>query len=438
MNISRLFASNLLWRGTYLFTALLVTIFMSRYLQAYTTGWLFYFISILTFVFMALSFGLDSGITYFVSKGEINTGQMQFFAWIWIVLITLFTCGAAFVFFKDGNEFAGRYKLILMTVLFVSGNLITTYYNALFYAKHSYRVPNIVFICINLLLILILINPFLPGISSHQFIYLFFYSYLLQGLLIAVLYNLHFKEGFVFQLPSAQQRKKLFQYSGIAFFAGLLFYLVTRIDYWLIDTMVDDKEALGNYIQASRLVQLFQMLPAILAAGIFPIAASGYAQHMRESILKLSRVLVAFYAIIIFIIVIIGKWLFPFLFGNSFHKMYNVFLLLVPGLFALTVLALIAAYFAAINCVKRNVVVSIVGLAVIIAANLLLIPLLGIYGAAIASSIGYIVCFFIAYFYFTNNEKVSFVDLLIFKKEDFVFLSGLSGKIQSGTSSTNK
>lgn len=387
---------------------------------------------------MMLSFGLDSGITYFVSKGEILAGQIQLFVWIWILVITIFTTGASFLFIHNGNEFANRNQLVLLTVLFVSGNLIITYYNALFYAKHKYSLPNIVFIGIHLSLLFILLNPGFVGSNSKNFITIYFYSYLLQGLVIAVLYNVYFKEGLKFQLPSAQQREKLFKYSGVAFFANLVFYLVTRIDYWMIDNMMNDKEALGNYIQTSRLVQLFQMLPAILAASIFPIAASGYAQHMRESILKLSRVLVTFYALLVLIIVLTGKWLFPYLFGNSFEKMYEVFLLLVPGLFALSLLALISSYFAAVNQIKRNLMVAVVGLLVIVATNLLFIPLFGIYGAAISSSIGYLTCFLNAYYYFAKHQRMSIVELLVLKKSDFTFLSGLIEKIQSGTSGNNK
>jgi O-antigen/teichoic acid export membrane protein len=438
MNLSRLFASNLLWRGTYLFTSLLVTVFLARYLQAYTTGWLFYFISILTFLFMALSFGIDSAITYFVAKNEMDTGSMQGFIWIWVFLMTALSAIGAFIFFQNGNEFAGASQLVAMTVLFISGNLLITFYNALFYAKHEYKIPNIIFIIVNAFLLFILINPGLFQLKVQEFIYIYFCLYLLQGLLVALLFNLQFKNQHPVRIPSKYQRDQLFRYSHLAFFAGLLFYLVTRVDYWIIDYFTKDKEALGNYIQASRLVQLFQLLPAILAAGIFPIAASGYVQQMREGILKLSRVIVLMYALVLAVLAAVGKWLFPFLFGSSFDKMYDVFLLLLPGLIALSLLALMAAYFAAINQIKRNLQISLAGLIVIIITNLFLIPPYGIYGAAVSSSLGYIVCFVIAYVYFAGDGKMRFYDLLFFKKEDWQFLMSLSAKIQSAERTNEK
>lgn len=434
MNLSRLFASNLLWRGTYLFTSLLVTIFLSRYLQAYAMGWLFYFISILTFLFMALSFGIDSAITYLVAKGEIDTGRMQVFIWCWVLLVSILTAAGAVFYFQEGNEWASATQLAGMTVLFVSGNLIITFYNALFYARHEYKLPNIVFIIVNVLLIMMLLKPEWLQLHTSRFIFLYFCLYLFQGLVVVLLFNLKFSHRYLLQFPTKLQRQQLFRYSHLAFFAGLLFYLVTRVDYWLIDYFIADKDALGNYIQASRLVQLFQLLPAILAAGIFPIAASGYIAQMKEGILTLSRIIILLYILLLVIIVVTGRWLFPYLFGSSFNTMYDVFLLLIPGLLALSLLALMAAYFAAINQIKRNIQISIAGLLVIIVANFFLIPSAGIYGAAIASSAGYLVCFVMAYHYFAKDGAIRFTDLLFFRKKDLQFIMDLSGRIQSSPS----
>lgn len=438
MNLSRLFASNLLWRGTYLFTSLLVTVFLSRYLQAYATGWLFYFISILTFLFMALSFGIESAITYMVAKGAIDTGRMQVFIWLWVLFVTVVTAAGALLYFKEGNEWASAFQLVSMTVLFVSGNILITFYNALFYARHEYKLPNLVFILVNVFLLLLLLRPDWFQLTAAGFIALYFALYLLQGLLVALLFNLRFSHRYLFQFPTKEQRQQLFRYSHLAFFAGLLFYLVTRVDYWIIDYFIADKNALGNYIQASRLVQLFQLLPAILAAGIFPIAASGYTKQMREGILTLSRIIVLMYVLLLGLIAITGRWLFPFLFGSSFNMMYDVFLLLMPGLMALSLLALIAAYFAAINQIKNNLLISFVGLLVIIIADLLLIPPYGIYGAAIASSAGYLVCFVLGSRYFAKEGTVRFSDLLFFRRKDLKFLLELSAKIQSSETAHEK
>lgn len=386
-------------------------------------------------MFMAVSLGFESAITYFVSNGDIDSDSMQFFAWVWIVIATGITVLFSFIFIKNDTEFAERSILILFTVLFVSGNLIITFFNSLFYAKHRYLLPNLVYIFTNLVLISVMLKPQLFSISKSSFILLFFYSYLFQGFVTAILYNSLFTKWKNFQLPSTIQLQKIIKYSSTAFLSGLLFYLATRIDYFFIDYYLKDKEVLGNYIQASRLVQLFQMLPAVLAAGIFPIAASGYAIPMREGIIKLSRVIFLLYIIITCTLLLTGNWLFPFLFGNTFNQMYLPFIFLVPGLFALSLLALMAAYFAAINKTKWNFFIAAAGLLIIIPMDVLLIPIYGIHGAAVASSTGYCLCFIIAYFYFTKEKKIPISDFILFKKTDILFLLNTYKKIKSNTTS---
>lgn len=434
MNISRLFASNILWRGTYLFTSLLVTVLMARYLQASTTGWLFYFISWLTFIFMAASLSMESAITYFVSTGEVKPAQMQSFALMWTMAVTVIIVGISFLYFKTSNAFAGRNTSAVMTVLFISGNMLITFYNALFYAKQNYKVSNLVFIAINLFQLFLLAFVMKNDktlMRGYTFIDFYFFSYLLQGLVIMILFNVRYGSARHLQLPSATQVKKIVLYSAVAYGASLLFYLVTRVDYWLIEYFLKDNKSLGNYIQASRLVQLFQLLPALLAAAIFPIAASGYREQMKEGIIKLSRVLVAFYFMLVLLLILTGRWLFPFVFGSSFDTMYRAFVLLTPGLFALSLLALMAAYFAALNKVKWNLYASLAGLAVILTGDILLIPVYGINGAAVASSIGYIVCFATGYYYFHKETNINFAQLVLLRKDDFTFMKKLAANIKT-------
>ncbi len=82
-------------------------------------------------------------------------------------------------------------------------------------------------------------------------------------------------------------------------------------------------------------------------------------------------------------------WLFPWVYGASFDRMYPAFLLLVPGILALSVIALMAAYNAGKNKVSTNMKGGLIGLATILAGDCWLIPAYGIKAAAAVSSAGY-------------------------------------------------
>jgi O-antigen/teichoic acid export membrane protein len=432
MNISRLFASNILWRGGYLFTSLIVTVLLSRYLGAYKTGWMFYFISWLTFFFLMLSFSLESAVTYFVASGTISELKIRSVVIVWTLIVTAVTVLAGSMIFTNDNEFLSYNMMVALTVSFISGNMLVTFFNALFYAQQEYRLPNLVFIFFNTILIALLlmgINGANITFAGLNFIEIYFLFFLLQGLVTAVMYHYKGKFLFSFSFLRSSEIKKIFLYSGAAFTTNILFFLVTRIDYWLIDYYRNDNSELGNYIQASRLVQLFQMLPTILAATIFPVAAAGHSERIKEIILRLGRIIIAFYALVMLIPVLTGKWLFPFIFGETFIKMYEVFLLLIPGLFALSLLALMSAYFAAVNRLRVNFNGSLAGLIVIGTGNFLFIPKYGIEAAALVSSLGYITCFVVAFMSFKREVKMSMRDIFLLKKEDISFLKMLFSQL---------
>jgi O-antigen/teichoic acid export membrane protein len=424
MNLSRLFASNILWRGTYLVTSLLVTVLMARFLEAALTGELMYYISLFTFIFMSASFSLESALVYFSSSKKINDAKLFTFCLMWIPMVVFLLIPLFYYFFNSGKAIAENLPLYLCGLLFVAGNLLITYFSSFFYAKHQNRYPNLVFIFTNLIIVCVLIwsltdNSSLP---KEWFTSFYFISFFVQGCICVFMFAWFHPSSFALSLPSKEETKFIFNYASIAFAANILSFLLARIDFWFIEWLSASSIDLGNYIQASRLVQLFQLLPVILASTIFPAVSGGSRTDMVSVIQQLSRLIFWIYILIIVLIALTGKWLFPFVFGDSFSDMYGIFLILSPGLLATTIMALICAYIAAINKVRYNVLISVAGLLLIVPLDLILIPQFGIEGAAIVSSTGYIVSFITSFYFLRREENVKLGDFLLVKRDDVVHL----------------
>ncbi len=208
-----------------------------------------------------------------------------------------------------------------------------------------------------------------------------------------------------------------FQFSGFAFFANVLYFLFQRSDYWLIGYYYSVDSTLGNYIQAGRLAQLFLIFPGILAAFIFPVATSKKEQ-MHNILLPMIRILFSVTMILIGILLLTGVYLFPFIFGESFDKMYNLFLLLTPGILAASILALLSAYFASVNQVKINALTALVAFVVMLFGDLLFLPVYGVNAAAISNSVGSVFATVIAVYIYQKQTKQNWRHLFLFKKED--------------------
>ena len=391
MRFGQLVIQNIIWRGLYFFSVFILNILISRYFKADGSGWIFYVINNLSFVLLILSLCLESGSTYYIATGEINSKKIATFSLLWSVIASLicfflvkWTVPANHPFFISNTEIVVGY------MAYVLGVLLTTYFNAIFFSKQNFFTPNIILFSVNLLIIMLLIIFGKQLFVRQHFLVIYFASFFLQGLLLVFgYYSAEFSINLT-NFLSFEELKKILNYSKLALVTNIVFFLVYRVDYWFVKRFCTEHD-LGNYIQVSKLGQLFLAIPVMIAAIIFPRTATGVEEmQIRTTLQTLSRLLFTLYAIIILGIILTGQWLFPFLFGTSFNRMYLPFLLMVPGILFLSSLALLIAWNAGKNRVIVNLKGSLIALVIIISGDWFLIPSYGIRAAAAVSSTGYI------------------------------------------------
>jgi O-antigen/teichoic acid export membrane protein len=222
----------------------------------------------------------------------------------------------------------------------------------------------------------------------------------------------------LFRILSAVQFKWLLRYCALAFFGNIIFFLLYRVDYFFVEKYCTGIE-LGNYIQVSKLVHLFFILPTILASAVFPITAGGQKENINKWLTMLSRAIFFIYVLACIILGLTGKWLFPIVFGESFSSMYQPFLWMIPGILSLSGIFTLTAYFAGKNQIKVNITGSLFALAVILAGDIIFIPKYGINAAAMVSSLGYIVYQYYIIRVFKKEYPCSFTDFFIFRSSDW-------------------
>jgi O-antigen/teichoic acid export membrane protein len=226
-------------------------------------------------------------------------------------------------------------------------------------------------------------------------------------------------------LPQAPAFKLLLRYAILALAANVIFFLVYRIDYWFVKRYCSLNE-LGNYIQVSKLAQMLLIIPTIISSVVFPHTAGGTAlAEMKDNILRIGRVTTVLYIVLFLFILLCGKWLFPFVFGYTFQLMYMPFLLLLPGVWALSNLFVLSAYFGGVNKVKVNVQGAVAGLVVILIGDMVFIPRYGINAAAVISTAGYSVNFFYSFLHMRKEHAVSISEYWNINKDDIRWLQAI-------------
>jgi O-antigen/teichoic acid export membrane protein len=403
--------THVIWKSLSLFFLFILNILFARYHAASITGWVFYLFTVNSFIIQLFGFSLDSGVAYYTARKSMREGRLINFSLTWTLVVSLITLVLYIVY---SSKYPSRVDYpIMYPVAFVAGNMLIVFGNAIYYSKYNFRTPNILSLVINVMLILFLIYSFESSKveAPMAFIPVYFYSFLVHGLILFFALFIEKKEGDFLLNVKMKYAGKIFRYSTYAFIANLLFLGMTRVDYFFIrynGTAGD----LGNYIQVSKIAQLFFVFPSMISAVLFPFVASGGQPELKNNINRISGRLLMLYTGACLLMAASGYWLFPLVFGPTFSKMYFAFLLLIPGILFISGLYPYTAYFAGENRIRVNIIGSFLAFMFIVIADYLFIPRYGINGAALISSIGYFIYYCYVFIVFKKETRIEKKDSL--------------------------
>lgn len=411
MEVNNSIKTHVVWKAISLFFLFILNILFARYYAAAATGWVFYLFTVNSFIIQLFGFSLESGIAYYTARKSIRESRLINLSLVWTLVVSLITLLMYSVY---SSIYPSRVEYpIMYPIAFVAGNMLIAFGNAIYYSKHNFTTPNILNLAINVALIVFLVLSFEYSKVEMPiaFIPVYFYSFLVHGLLLfSTLFVISKEEKFLLAI-SPRSVKKVFRYSGYAFVANLLFLGITRIDYFFIRYFATPQD-LGNYIQVSKIAQFFFLLPAMISTVVFPFVASGTQPDLKKSIHNFSGKLLLLYAGVCLILAASGNWLFPWVFGPTFNNMYVPFLLLIPGILAISGLYPYTAYFAGEDRIRVNIYGSILAFVFIVVADYLFIPQYGINGAALISSIGYFIYYCYVLMAFKKETRIEKKDPL--------------------------
>jgi len=434
MSFTRKIGQHFIWRGLYFGSTLLSNILFARILGADNSGSFFYIVNNISLLILFAGFCLETSFIFYGSSNQIAAGKLLVAGITWSAV----AAGAGAVFGMVGISSPAFSFPPWLWAVFTASYVLINYCSALFNVQHDFKTYNLILALVNLIFIVGLVafevapkkmegifsfvDTDINGLISLSYIF----TVITQGLAILIFWLIRNRtESFAW--PSQREWLLLFRYASLSLTANVVFFLVYRVDYWFIEYFRKDQYLLGNYIQVSKLGQLFILIPSMVATVIFPATALTSQSAIREELIRLCRIFSNLYLLVLLLISSVSYWLFPFVFGPSFDQMYGAFIALVPGIVALSVQSLLAAWFAGKNKVRYNVYGALMALVIIVVLNLVLIPPFGIIGAALSSSIGYIAyCLFCIYQFRKEEGRAGSFGVLV-KRSDFVWIKNALG-----------
>jgi O-antigen/teichoic acid export membrane protein len=209
-------------------------------------------------------------------------------------------------------------------------------------------------------------------------------------------------------------------------------FLNYRLDLLLVAYFLSFEEV-GLYILAVNWSELIFYLPDSMAAVLFPTIASSKSTKDSNELTAIMTKAVMIIMLIgsIFILLVAGK-LIPFLYTDQFlGSIYPLFILL-PGVLMLSMWKIIISDLAGRGFPQYKSITSTAGMILNVILNIILIPLYGINGAALATSLSYTLTTILSIYWHINITGTTLFQLLFIRRKDVTFiLSRVSIKKQS-------
>lgn len=358
------------------------------------------YISAFTLGTIALGFGLPPAINHFLAAGKIDkrllVGQLFLFA---LTIGIIFVLGTYILSYTDlGSIILPSALSTQFIIIGLSCHFFLLMFNQLLasilLAERKFEVTSLITIAGAVLLLMGYVYFYFQNDASIILLKCFIFFNLIVLLVQCWLYlrSIIRLKGFSLELSFFTKPVLilLFSFAAWAYVTNFLQFLNYKIDVWFIEAYQQDDSQLGIYSIAVSLAQLIWLLPNAFHSIIFTDISEDAASIKY---LRIKSWAVKIFALAIVLALIgygLSFWLVPFFFGAAYQNVIQIFPYLLPGIVIFAPTILMSAYFAGINRVDINLKSTGFGFLGCILFNFLLIPSYGIIGAAIASTISYI------------------------------------------------
>jgi len=213
-------------------------------------------------------------------------------------------------------------------------------------------------------------------------------SLLVAAFVVVGMFHWLLKAGRGIRLSASLLRDN-FGFSLRAYLSALIFLLVTRIDLLLISHL-QGAEATGHYAIAASIAELLGMLAVVTGNILFPRLSGEEDPRKRWKLASQTAMVIGTVVVLAGGLSIpLAEPLLDLMYGKQYLPAAAAYSWLVPGVICLAVNTIWMNYFAAEGMPPIVIVAPAVVLLLKLMLGLLLIPMHGIEGAAVAASISY-------------------------------------------------
>ncbi|WP_153126663.1 flippase [Peribacillus tepidiphilus] len=374
-----------------------------------------------------LNLGLNTSTIYFVSKKEIELREAFVTSVLSALLLSFISIviGLMIILIWGDSKFSSvDSTILLLSLCALPFMFLMIFLQTIFQGIQNFRLYNTVLV----------IQQFGTLFCMVLFLYIFKFELIgavlsfVLGYTLSVLYSIvmlfkWYKVEFSLRYFSWSYVKQAISYGLKAHISNMMTFLNYRMGVLILGAFLSPA-AVGIYTVAVNLGEKISIFSQSFSQVLLPRIASSNKEEDRNKITALvSRSIFAF-----IICVSAGIFLFSdiilLLFGKEYAESSFILKWLLPGLTVLAVEKILSNDLAGRGRPDLNMYVSFANVGINLLLNLLFIPKFGVTGAALASSITYIISFMMKVFIYGSVTKQAAKEFLLVKKSDIkMFMS---------------
>ena len=361
------------------------------------------------------SISIGEGLTFLIAKGNLKRREIfgtafalliMFTMLLWLVIYSLLP------FLTDNILSELDTEIVPYIFLLIPFLLIEYLFGQILKGLEKFKLLNYLSVLTRtLIIVVLLISVFTQPITFSNFFKT--YVFVLGAIAIIQISVLWYLSNFSILL-NYQALKDILKF-GISVHLGIMMTEIEhRLDVFILAFFLSSS-AIGIYSIAVVMAQLLWYSSNSLNSVLFPYLASRLSEKIRniEFTVQLTKLILLLNFFLILMLIIFGEFIIYTLYGEDFILAYSVFLFLSIGLLGESISRTLSVWIKSnLNPIVLSKI-ALVTLTVNISLNFLLIPIYGIYGAAIASSTSYLLRAFLMMIIFKKNTGTK---LLIFLK----------------------
>lgn len=416
MNFGKALTETFFAKGLVVVLGFLVSVLLARFFSVEELGIFNYIMSWIGIVLIVGTMGLTSTIAYYSARKRESEGtiiSVSIYGSLVMGVISLL------IFYGIFKIFPAILKDVEVMVLWVGllaipGFLMLNFLRSYYLGIQKIRSYNMIDIANRVIPVIAIIGALAVfGKTIKTVIAIQTCLYFI--IIIYQLFNFSLKKRKSENSINKTLVKRLFTLGFRPYLITLLSFLVLRIDVLFIN-FFEGMTGVGIYTIAVMVAEYILILPNIIGDLLFT-----YVANLKDQDFDITSKILRINSVVMFLIILGmalgGKIFLEIAFGVAYLESYRPFLYLLPGIYAFGLAMVITNDFSARGYPWFQTLVWIPALVINIVGNFYLIPIYGITGAAISSSLTYWFVFLGLLFYYLRKYDNSLGSLFINRKD---------------------